>query len=223
MTEEAYAWVFYGSLAFAAVSYRVYREYWFNPNRASVRAMARISRRSIASVSEGETVRIVGTLECAESRLTAPLTGRSCVAYQVIYAIEEAGLGLRKRRTETTARQFFIRDDTGLVHVCIETPTLAPLRDRHWSFGQILGAPELFERYLARHRLSRRRFLFKRRAEFFEGILEKGQRVAVTGVARWDVDAQDAVTNYREAPRRLTIDATDTVPVMVSNDPRAMR
>ena len=53
-------------------------------------------------------------------------------------------------------------------------------------------------------------------------MLEAGERVAVGGLARWMPDPDAAGGNYRETPKRLVLQASESLPLFLSDDPAAL-
>ena len=63
---------------------------------------------------------------------------------------------------------------------------------------------------------------FRKNLRAYEGVLEAGERVAVGGLARWVPDPDAAGGNYRETPKRLVLEASESLPLFLSDDPAAL-
>lgn len=195
-----------------------YRWYFGNPNGPVLRKMEQSPRRSIAEVSEGDRVRIVGTVETSDPPFASGFAGRNCIAYQVVFAVE----GLMRASWETDQRiaTLVVRDATGRTEIVSRDAELALTLDFRTSFGAFTSSPPELEALLARHGASRQKFaLFeKKRVTVREGIVNAGDEIAVVGTARWEIDADGTGGGYRDAPKRLVLEKC-----VVSNDPRARR
>lgn len=201
--------------------------WWFSDERVAKRRLRGAKRVDIASVRDGQLVKISGRLELYAPALQAPLTGRPCAFFETL--LEEYSGGKHKRWRvrvrESDAREFLVVDGTG--KALIETASLrvAVVRDGHRRSGFLNDATPELEAYLARHGLTSVGLLgFNRELRVREGVLEPGEEVTVFGRARWEMvpTATDA-GNYRGGAKRLVIEAPgDGEPTIASDDPSTL-
>jgi hypothetical protein len=183
------------------------------PEARAMRALRAVPRSTIAEFPEGGARRIVGVIEAHEGKtLSAPLSGRPCVAYAVV--VEEHPRG-RNSMVQTIiedhdAVPFVVADDTGraLIRAAGSCPT--PAMNTVSSTGLFEAASPDFEAYLAAHGHSSQGLLFRKHLRCGEGVLEVGARVAVLGIGR------------REAGR-LIIECLDDGRLLMSNAGSTLR
>jgi hypothetical protein len=186
------------------------------------RLLARAPRVAIADARDGQVVKVVGTLECAEEApLEAPISAHPCVRCEArvyrdlgetleILAEEHLGQG--------TA---WVVDQTGKALIQLHESRVVLRSQTSDVEGEAISrrVGELLERHGGKPReaVSLR---------FQEARLSPGDRVAVYGRCRFepDPDPRAPRSTYRRYPARLTIVAPRRgTEALVTNDPALIR
>lgn len=207
--------------------------WWNHEPRRVRRALRRYPRPDLREVRDGDVVRVVGVVCPAAERLVAPLSGLEGPLY--VTTVEESER-LRKSKHEPQWKQIAVADvgvdfvlDAGRgprVYVRVVVPRLdVPVvaRDESTAFRPL---SEAGKRFLASKGESTDGVLLRRRLRIVERALGFGQRVTVSGVARWEPDPDPgaaARAGYRERPMRLRLEAPSDGDMFLSTDPSTMR
>jgi len=201
----------------------------FSRDRRIKRALRRVKPTPIRDAKDGRAVKIVGELVYAGRSIPSPLSQRPCAYYSIVVE-EYRGRGTRGGRWREIVREqsgidFYLRDDSGMALVRIagdgnQLPAL--VQDRRARTSPILRNDADLERFLTARGRSVEGTFFRKNLRAFEGILEAGERVAVGGLARWMPDPDAAGGNYRETPKRLVLEASESLPLFLSDDPAAL-
>jgi hypothetical protein len=201
--------------------------WYFRAHRRTLRKLAAVAVAPIGHVQEGTVVRIVGTLENLVQPLTAPISGRACVAW---HAVVEAGNGGARQSDWRTVidtgqyvGEFLLRDATGVARVRVTSrPRVAIVKDSHAGSGPFNQVPPHVEAFLRSYGEASTGVLgFNRNMRYQEGALQAGEQVAVIGKASFEPDPH-AATHGR--PYRVVIDAPGGADTLIlSDDSAAMR
>jgi hypothetical protein len=194
------------------------------------RALRAAPRASIRDVADRALCKIEGTVGAAGELLTAPLTGRRCVWYQV--TVEERRSRGKSSHWVTViteergADSFLVRDDTGkaLVRRAGRTEVVV-VKDSHEQSGVFDDPDERQTAFLNAHGREGQGWFFNKKLRYREGAIEEGETVAVAGEGRWEPDpAPDpgAAGGYREMPRLLVVTASERAALLVSDDRDAL-
>ncbi|HTN89028.1 MAG TPA: hypothetical protein VL242_35365 [Sorangium sp.] len=162
---------------------------------------------SIHDFPDGAVGRIVGKAGyLGEDRLIAPLTGRACAAWFVrVVGVELAGS--RHPPLEACgAAPFALSDDTGLAIVHTAGISLLLDTDVTEALGFSGRPPPRLLHFLRTRGKEGRRVMIDWRLSWQEGILAEGQRVAVVGRGRREVDPDSPQGDYRHAATRLVME-----------------
>jgi len=186
------------------------------------RELREAPRVDIKALPEGTRARVVGTVAAGET-LTAPLTGRPCVAYVAI--VEErvsSGKSSRwvERIREVRHLPFTIDDGTGRAIVDPGQSKLLLEMDATSRSGVFDDATPAEAAFLGRHGVSGTGWFLNRSMRYTEGVITPGERVAVLGrgVREPDPDGARAATGYRdELPTRLRIGGSADHPILVTD------
>jgi hypothetical protein len=161
-------------------------DFVFSTRAVTKRKLRQHQARLIRYVREGETVKVQGEVVADEELLTAPISGRPCVAWQVLVRCRDEGDSVKwaEVMNEEESVPFLLRDRTGQVLIQDPCPNLALDFDEKGSTG-LLGelTPEVIA-LLARQGLAHTDGLgFHRATSWREGIIEPGERIAAMGLA----------------------------------------
>jgi hypothetical protein len=220
---NAYVALLAGFAAFV-VWRSLYRDFMAGPRQIN-RDLARRPPTQIADITEGP-VRVIGRARAIGERLTAPVTGRPCVAFHLKI---ERKWGNHSWDTVVEDREvppFAIVDETGQA---IVDPTgslaLALVPDAYGSDALLaLHGKEqhvYVARQLARDRVGELGFAANIRFE--EGIIEVGELIAIGGLAEREPAPEGERPTPRAAPERLVLRGTPDEPLAISDWPEATR
>ncbi len=199
--------------------------WWLSRGRRLSEAGERLRRHRRATIRdapEGKEAKIVGTLCPVGEPLTAPLSGRECACWEVVIDERPAGSSepwsplLRRHDVQT----FEIEDETGRARVEPRIWGVEVVSDFKQRIGTFSAPPKRLVEFLAEQG-----FMSTNRAlRYREGVLERGERVAVLGPCRrepFDEESKGSTT-YRDTPTRLVV-GSEISGVTVSDDPRVMK
>lgn len=152
------------------------------------RNLKKTTRKAIQHVQDGETVQISGTIELVGEPLIAPLSGRECGHYQVIVE-REIPHGRKSRYVETIfqeeiAGKYLIKDEHHYAYLNQQQLFSNIQRDRNYSSG---FPDNLNDRLLEFHEKMAVKDWHSHRCimDYYEGVLEQGEKVIVSGIAEW--------------------------------------
>lgn len=197
----------------------------FTRDRRIKRLLRRIKPTAIRDVSDGRVVKIVGELVYAGRSIPSPLSQRACAYYSIVVE-EYRGRGTRGGHwreivREETGIDFYVRDDSGMALVRVTAggkyfPAL--VQDHRARTSPILSNDPGLEEFLRRRGIATEGTFFRKNLRGYEGILEAGERVAVGGIARWMPDPDAAGGSYRETPKRLVLESSESLGIFLSDD-----
>ncbi len=202
----------------------------FTRDRRVKRALRSVKPTPIRDARDGKAVKIVGELVYAGRTIEAALSRRAC-AYYSVRVEEYRSRGTRGGHWQQIVREdigidFYVRDETGTALVRIpggnSTAFPALVWDKKARTSPILADDPDLARYLGQRGVSVEGSFFRKNLRAYEGVLEAGERVAVGGLARWIPDPDAAGGNYRETPKRLVLEASESLPLFLSDDPAAL-
>ena len=198
-----------------------------SPRGALRRRASAVPQFSIRDLPEGQPGRLAGMVAAVGPVLTAPVSGRACVYYEVAVR-RHRGLETtdwlefeHQVLAETRSVRFALDDGTGRTIIDPSHVELLIGCDvDHWYHP---GDPETAaeEALLARHTYAPRGLLFAKRLRFTESIIEVGERIAVVGIATREPDPDAPPSpEYRGAPAtRPRLTGTVRHPIFLSDEP----
>jgi hypothetical protein len=202
-----------GALGLARV---VYLEFLSRDARTT-RTLSDRPRTRIGDGTDG-VVRLTGRVRRRGELLKAPVSGRPCVAFQLLVEGDN-GDGWDKLLESRDARPFVIADETGeaLVDTAGGPFHLALNSDERGGTGLFdqIGEAQLQAVMSVGTFESPGRARGKRR--YREGILCEGETVAVGGRGLREVSPEATSVNPRELPRWLVLRGTADEPLLISD------
>lgn len=194
--------------------------WWFAPAQRRRRTLRAALPWPIAELPEGVMGRVIGHARTLDGTLIAPLSGRPCVAYEIVLS-ENTRNSHRDLAREARGVPFVLEDDGGRAVIDPAGAEYALDLDRRAAGGgEATTRPELaamFERLGLPATLGTRRTISLR-----EGVIEPGERVAVLGVAAREPDPTAVPAGYRgDAPTRLRLAGSPRYPLVISDHPSA--
>jgi hypothetical protein len=177
------------------------------------RRQLRALRRTAVKDARPGPIKVVGRATVNEGWpvLKAPLSGRTCVLYEVV--VREVRVTRKNRTTELlrdrNAREFLVEDGTGRALVpAHDRFELALDHDARKSSGWRRDpTPELVAYLRSRGVTSATLLGWNRNLEYSEGVVELGETVAVLGHARLEEATEPGGgRGYRDMGQRLVIE-----------------
>lgn len=195
---------------------------WYYSEAATLKRQLRAAKPwPLHELPEDTLGRVIGTAQILGVTMTAPLSGRECVFYEITVT-EHHGKSSSRLLTERQGVPFLLVE--GHARAIIE-PTDAKVvltQDARASSGTLDPATPTEEAFLNKHGLSSTGWLgFNRSLTYTEAIIEVGERITVlgAGVREADPDAPPADA-YRGMPQtRLRLTSSVTFPLVISDDP----
>jgi hypothetical protein len=184
-----------------------------------VRHRQRGARRwQIAHLPEHREGRLDGDVRALPRALTAPLTGRPCVYYQVV--VEQAVLlGWQELHVDRCGAAFALDDPSG---TAIINPTRASVAIA-FDHRAVIRSSEVTPPQRALLAAQGYRSDSDDLLRFSEAVLSAGDRVTVVGTGKQSPDVvSSAELDYRTAiPARLHLEGSDAAPLSIrSHGPR---
>jgi hypothetical protein len=212
-------------IAFGVMAMMATAGYFSPRNRAKRRA--RRTERALAArrrswISEAHgPVRVTGRIQRDARLLEAPLSGRRCVAYElVVDEPSSAAPSLWERLLDVRqACPFLVEDDSGTARVDTAGPGFVALV--HDRVGVTSGAYPGDHRDLSRVLESWGLLPMTRLGRWIplryaEGVLEPGELVTVGGNGAREIDQGGDSPSMRSPPRRLVIRGSEAEPLLIS-------
>ena len=121
-----------------------------------------------------------------KATLTAPLSGRKCVRYEVV--VEKKG----NKNSWTTIiddadqTDYYIEDETGKAQIQLNDHIIHLVEDKEYNSGFLYDATEHLEEYLTSHGVKSEYWLgINKTLRYKEAIIALNERVAVLGEGNW--------------------------------------
>jgi hypothetical protein len=195
--------------------------FYYNKKARIKRKLKKSPVKRIATVTDGEVVKITGKVEYTGEPLTAPLSGRTCACYHVL--VEQRVSSGKNTHWKTIIEEeifgsFGIRDEDYCARFDGNKVKSYIVQDRKYTSGFRNDALEVLERYLKNHGYESENFLgMNKTIRYREGVLEEGETIAVLGKARWEkAESGQWSDSYGKV---LIISPTEKEPVYLSDDP----
>ena len=199
-----------------------FARWYFSEAKRVKRALAAAPITAVATLLEGDTVRVVGTLLRGPRTLTAPLSRRPCAAY-LLRVREQRHKSWKEIIRESDAVEFAVDDGSGTVLVRPGNFELGLEDDHTERTGFWSDASESVNEYLlARGESADDALGFKRVLQFNEAVLEEGERVAVWATVTLETDpaATGAGEGYRDRPKRKVLVEPADGAMLLSDAPK---
>lgn len=213
----------------AATAYSLHQRYTSTAARIR-RTLRRTPRSDVASAREQEMVKVVGVIDFMGEPLKAPISGRPCAGYEVTVHLEGRNGGQRLVR-DVAHTDFWLNDGTGTALVRMKDAQVRIHRDAHRRSGTFKNATPELDAFLHKHGMSSVDVAFgvsfNKALRYEEGVLEKGERVAVAGYATREADIREGKApgdSRYDHSRRLVLQwRSEAMPLYVSDEPDVLR
>ncbi|MCU4175659.1 hypothetical protein [Carboxylicivirga sp. N1Y90] len=197
---------------------------FYNKKAIIKRKLKKAPLKRISSFKDGELAKLVGKVEFVEEALKAPLSGRECAYYHIRVEQQVSSGKSSHWKTivdEVVANKFVIREGNEAAFVHSTKVKSHVVEDRKYRSGFLNDASEKLEAYLNRHGLESENFLgLNKTIRYREGILEKGEKIAVLGTGKWTDASQLDLPDYYG--RVLYMSSRDDQQVYLSDDPETL-
>jgi hypothetical protein len=168
------------------------------------------------------TVRLTGRVRPIGDLLRAPLTGRPCLAYEVV--VDQPGSGGWWRCVELReVSPFLVVDESGEARIDPSGPFLMSLRyHRTGDTGVLSKYPDMHEDLASllstRGVVSTTLFGRWRRFRYGEAVLAEGGTVSVSAGSFHEVDPTGERVDQRSPPERVVLRGTEALPLLISDE-----
>jgi hypothetical protein len=178
-------------------------QWWGHPRRQARRWMARTRARALTALEDGERARVHGVAHGPAAALTAPFTGRPCIAFRA--TVEQLGEG--GRWDEILVREEGLPFEllASGVAARVEGPFVIGLETDASSEDQEEISPATLRTFRSFGPFPRRVLGQGLRLRFCEAALVHGQPVYVIGRASVSIDPQGWRESARSAPIKRVI------------------
>ncbi|MBK5193799.1 MAG: hypothetical protein JJE07_11420 [Flavobacteriaceae bacterium] len=184
------------------------------------RKLKKAELKKIANFKNGDIAKIVGYVEIIGDPLIAPLSGRECAVYSIhVKERVSAGKSTRwiTRIEDELTTKFVIKDGEHYAYVNDKNINCYIVDDQNYASGFMNDPDKNLEQYLNKKGYNSKGAIgFNRTFRYREGVLEKGEEIAVFGKGEW----KDAATlglpeKYNKV---LEITSGNTEAVFLSDD-----
>lgn len=196
--------------------------YFFSKKEIVKRKLKNAEHKKIANFKDGEVSKIIGDIEFVEEPLISPLSKRICSFYYVLIE-EKVSTGKNSRwKTlieEEVSSKFLIKDDANYAFINDQNIKCYIVQDERYSSGFLTDATDHLEKYLIKKGEKSEGFLgFNKTLRYKEGVLERGEKIAVFGKGQWK---EAALLNLpKKYDKILEITASEGSAIYLSDDPK---
>ena len=208
-------------LIVAAVGIAFFIGYYFSTKAVIKRKLKKSEFKKIADFKNGEVAKIVGAVEFVGKPLYSPLSNRECAHYYV--HIEEEVSSGKSSKWETLIEEeisskFLIKEEEHFAIINDSKLKSYIVQDVKFSSGFWTDATENLEAYLKSKGEESEGFLgMNRTLRYKEGVLERGEKIAVLGRGEWKEPGQlDLPEKYEKV---LEIKSSSEEAIYLSDDP----
>ncbi|MBA3456499.1 MAG: hypothetical protein H0T42_25645 [Deltaproteobacteria bacterium] len=203
-------------IAMSALGAIVVPTWYFSKGEKRKRKLRKARRWSLAELPEGTFGKVVGTARIFEDTLTAPISGRPCVFYQIVVSYDDARSSQLLK--EAIGVPFIIEDETGRAVVDPRGAEVLLVQDRFRISGELDATTPVEAALLSRHAKLRGPGT---KLWYRESIIEAGEVVAIYGAGGHEPDPEASpAAEYRGAPSmRLRLSSARSYTLLLSDDP----
>lgn len=177
--------------------------------------------KRMADFKSGESAKVVGRIEFVDTPLIAPLTHRKCSHYHVKVEQKKSSGNSSKWVTlveEEKHNKYLIKDGSKYAYINNSFLKSYIVQDAKYSSGFWTDPTEYMESYLSSKGIDTEGFFgFNKTLRCKEGVLEKGEEVAVFGKGEWKQAIELGLPE--KYGNILEITATGEEAIFMSDDP----
>lgn len=194
---------------------------WLRPDRRVANALRSAERSLIAHAQPGVR-KLEGKARQRDALLTAPISGRRCLAYVLIVEEGRALVGWVPLLRELKAVSFLLQDGTGTAVIEPgEAFELALANTEEGASGGRRPHAPLVEHLRRIGLATESRLGFAKRLRFEEGALSPDGWVTVGGVLGFEPAPEGERKGYRLPPQVLVMRGHADFPLLLSDEPEA--
>jgi hypothetical protein len=203
------------------ISVSFFLNYFFSNKAIIKRKLNKAAPRSIRSIRNGNIAKLIGSIEFVDEPLISPLSKRKC-SYYYVHVEEKVSSGKSSHWEtiieETKSNKFVIKDRENYAFINDKKIKSYIVQDRNYSSGIFHDADESLKKYLLQYGIDSEGFLkINKSIRYKEGILEKGEKVAVLGLCKWQrADELGLPEHYKDV---LTVSSPKDEYIYLSDDP----
>ncbi len=198
--------------------------WYFGKRQALMRRLKQAKPWPVGELPEDTLGKIVGNARPVGDVLTAPISQRPCVFFEVS-VVENHGKSSSTIIHELQGVPFYVEDASGRAVVDPRGADVVLEQDYSTSSGTLDDATPIEEEFLRRHNKEPRGWVFNKSLSYRESIIAIGEQVAVlgSGVREPDPDAPPT-QDYRGAmPTRLRLTNSRVHKLVISDLPSTTR
>lgn len=179
------------------------------------RKLKKAELKKMAIFKNGDIAKIVGCVEIIGDPLIAPLSGRECSVYS-IHVKERISSGKntywKTRIEEEITTKFVIKDGEHYAYINDKNINCYIVKDRNYSSGFMNDAGKNLEHYLNKKGYKVESAIgLNKTLRYKEGVLEKGEEIAVFGKGEWKDAATLGLPEKYNKVLEITSDNTEAV------------
>ena len=197
-------------------------QWFFSSLAIAKRQFKKDAVKPIFNFKEGEFGKIIGKVENISTPLTAPLSGKKCVYYEVI-VIRNPGEDEIKLVEEKKSIDFFISNNSGKALVKINNTAICEInKDINFSSGWITDPNNSMKAFLEKHAIKQKGFLnLNKSLDFIEKRFDIGEQIGILGVGHWEIPT-NTNNNQENNKKVLTFKSLEQHPLFVSDNPKTL-
>lgn len=167
---------------------------FFNKRVIIKRKLRKATLKSIHSFRNGDLAKIVGSVELVDPPLKSPLSHRSCCYFHVVVEqLVKSGKNHRWKKIIDVEKhnKYVLHQQGSYAYVKPEKLKSYIVQDKNYSSGIFNEPDENLLKFLREYGYESKGFLgINKRFRYKEGVLEKGEKVAVLGQGEWEEASQ---------------------------------
>ncbi|MDC3132672.1 hypothetical protein OA501_00465 [Flavobacteriaceae bacterium] len=172
---------------------------FFSKKAIIKRKLRRAPLKSILSFRNGDLAKIVGSVELVDPPLKSPLSQRSCCYFHVVVEQHvKSGKNHRWKKVIDIEKynKYVLNQEGSYAYVNTEKLKSYLVQDKNYSSGIFNQPDKNLLKFLKEHGYDSKGFLgINKRYRYKEGVLEKGEKVAVLGQGQWKIASEFGLPN----------------------------
>ncbi len=215
---EIIDWIFYPLLMFLGMLILWLKKY-YSQDEQIMRSVEEVRVSSLRSVKKGDRVKISGVIIAPDELLTAPISGKKCVAYQLEVCQVVSGsygdVDAEIIRDEKSL-PFYIEEKGHQVKIPGRYQEISLHKEIREESDWLNGPSAELTKILKKHGKKTSNFLgLTKRFIFKEGVLEVGEKIVVVGKGYW-------FKPTHEGPSVLVMEGSLEEPLLISDQLRVV-
>ena len=175
-------------------------------------------KRSINTIKKNEYVKIIGHTKPTDAPLTAPLSGKTCVYYNVIIDVKDKK-NWRRIINDTKSHGFYIDDNTETAFIDRNAFNIKTSLKHIINTYKINATPKNnnnLKDYLKQQTTNKKRLTTNKTLRCRESIIKVDEKIGVKGIANWIT--LDQKTKKFSYSKMVTLTGTAKEKLLITND-----